>query len=91
MSTGDSSRGYTLGMKTAISLPDELFERAERFAKQVGKSRSQLFRDALRDYLARHAPDEVTEAMNRVLDDVGDEPDSFLRVAARRTLERTDW
>lgn len=84
--------GYTHGMKTAISLPDDVFHAAERHAKRQGKSRSQLYSDALAEYLTRHAPDEVTEAMNGVLDRLG-EPSSepFVAVAARRVLERTEW
>ncbi|MBM4321726.1 MAG: ribbon-helix-helix protein, CopG family [Deltaproteobacteria bacterium] len=78
-------------MKTAISLPDDLFERAERMTRRTRKSRSQLFAEALREYLARHAPDEVTEAMDRVLDEIGDEQDQFVAIAARQTLERTEW
>jgi len=77
-------------MKTAISIPDELFERAERLAERTQKSRSQLFSDALREYLARHAPDEVTEAMNRVADEVGTD-DAWVPSASRRALERTEW
>lgn len=51
-------------MKTAVSVPDELFEAAERQAQRTKKSRSQLYAEALAEYLARHAPDEVTEAGN---------------------------
>jgi len=47
-------------MKTAVSIPDEVFESAERLARRTKKSRSQVFSDALREYVARHAPDEVT-------------------------------
>lgn len=43
------------------------------------------------EYLARHAPDEVTEAMNRVVDEVQEAPDPFVAEAARRTFERTEW
>ena len=78
-------------MKTAISLPDRLFRAAEQHARRTQKSRSQLYADALADYLARHAPDEVTEAMNRVVDEVGAGPDGFGEMAARRVLERTEW
>ena len=53
--------GYTNGLKTAISIPDAVFEGAERLARRTRKSRCQLFSDALREYLARHAADEVTE------------------------------
>ncbi len=78
-------------MKTAISIPDDLFERAERLAERTQKSRSQLFSDALREYLARHAPDEVTEAMNRVADEVGSDDDAWVSSASRHALERTEW
>ena len=52
------------GMKTATSLPDAVFEAAERQAKRAQNSRSQLYAEALAEYLSRHAPEEVTEAMN---------------------------
>ena len=78
-------------MKTAISIPDEVFARAERLARRARKSRSQVYSDALREYVARHTPDDVTEAMNRVCADVGDGHDAFAAGAARRVLERTEW
>ena len=85
-------RGHTFGMKTAISLPDDLFLAAERQAKRTRKSRSQLYAEALAEYLARHAPDEVTEAMNRVVERLGEpRPDPLLAAAARRTFERAEW
>jgi metal-responsive CopG/Arc/MetJ family transcriptional regulator len=83
--------GYTYGMKTAISVPDEVYEGAERLARRTKKSRSRLFSDALKEYLARHAPDEVTEAMNRACAEVGQTTDPFVSSAARRILERSEW
>jgi hypothetical protein len=87
-----SFRGYTNGMKTAISLPDDVYREAERHAKRTRKSRSQLYAEALAEYLARHAPDEVTERMNEVLDALG-EPgfDPFLEGASRRVLKDVEW
>lgn len=83
---------YTTSMKTAISLPDELFRVADRHAKQAGKSRSQLYAEALAEYLHRHAPDSVTESMNLVVELIGESrADPFTREAGRRTLERTEW
>jgi metal-responsive CopG/Arc/MetJ family transcriptional regulator len=84
-------RGYTPGMKTAVSIPNEVFERAERLARRTRKSRSQVFSSALREYLARHAPDEVTEAMDRVCSAVGEQRDPFVARAAQQTLERSEW
>ena len=78
-------------MKTAVSIPDDIFEGAERFARRTKKSRSRLFSDALREYLARHAADEVTEAMNRVCAEIRDTKDRFVSSASRRVLERSEW
>ena len=78
-------------MKTAVSLPDKTFHEAERYARRTRKTRSQLYSEALAEYLARHAPDEVTEAMNRVVDQLPKTTDRFGAEAARRTLGRTEW
>jgi metal-responsive CopG/Arc/MetJ family transcriptional regulator len=80
-------------MKTAVSLPDRVFHDAERYAKRTRKSRSQLYAEALSEYLARHAPDEVTETMNAVVDRLGDDAgsDPFVTRAVRRVLTRVEW
>jgi predicted transcriptional regulator len=78
-------------MKTAVSVPDDVFEEAERLARRMGKSRSQLYKQALAEYVARHAPDRVTEAMDRVCGELGQSTDSFVSAASRRILERSDW
>jgi len=78
-------------MKTAVSIPDEVFESAERLARRTKRSRSRLFSDAVREYVARHAPDEVTEALDRVCAELGPAVDDFSRLAARRALERSEW
>ena len=83
--------GYTPGMKTAVSIPDEVFDKVERLARRGRRSRSEVYSAALREYVARHAPDEVTEAMNRVCDAVGTDRDEFLRAAGSHVLERTEW
>lgn len=87
---------YTKGTKTAVSIPDDVFEGAERLAQRTSKSRSQLFSDALREYVARHSEDEVTDAMNRVCAEVGhtgvgDGKDRFVTAAAQRILRRVEW
>jgi len=78
-------------MKTAISIPDELFEGAERLARRTKKSRSRLYADALKEYLARHAPDEVSEAMDRACAELGEASDSFVTAVAQRILEQSEW
>lgn len=79
-------------MKTAVSLPDRVYREAEGYAKRARKSRSQLYAEALIEYLARHAPDDVTQAMNGVVDELGvSEPDGFVQQAGRRALESVEW
>jgi len=78
-------------MKTVVSIPNDLFEEAERLARRMRRSRSRLFSDALREYLARHAPDRVTEAMDQAIMEVGEKRNEFVSAVARRRLERTEW
>ncbi|MGH2821246.1 MAG: ribbon-helix-helix protein, CopG family [Actinomycetota bacterium] len=78
-------------MKTAVSIPDELFERAEDMARKTGKSRSRLYQEALSEYLLRRDPGAVTEAMDEALTDIHPQRDAWLAEAGRQTLERTEW
>lgn len=78
-------------MKTAVSIPDELFQRADEVAADLGKSRSQLYQDALAEYLQRRDPQAITAALDRVLNEVGREIDPFVAEAGRRMLERSEW
>jgi metal-responsive CopG/Arc/MetJ family transcriptional regulator len=78
-------------MKTAVSIPDEVFQKVERLARRARRSRSEVFAAALKEYVARHAPDEVTEAMDRVCADIGDQEVGFVSAAGRRILESTEW
>lgn len=78
-------------MKTAVSIPDDVFHRAERLARKMKLSRSRLFSAAVDEYVTRHSDDEIAEAMNAALLEIGDQTDPFLREAGRRALERTEW
>ena len=78
-------------MKVAISIPDTVFEEAERLMAELQTSRSQLYSQALQEFVTRHSPDRLTEAVNRVIDEVGGEAGDFSRRAARRVLERVEW
>ncbi len=86
-----SESGYTLGMKTAVSVPNEVFEGAERLAKRLKVSRSELYSRALREYLARHSPDEVRQALDALCEELDTGADELVREAGRRVLEATDW
>jgi antitoxin MazE6 len=78
-------------MKTAVSVPDDIFRQADRLAKRTRRSRSRVFSEALREYVARHAPEDVTDAMDRVCEELGQKTDEFGAAAARRVLERVEW
>jgi antitoxin MazE6 len=78
-------------MKTAVSIPDDVFQKADHLAQLSGKSRSQVYSEALKEYVARHAPEEVTEAMDRVCGELSGTSDPFVSAAARRILEREEW
>ena len=78
-------------MKTAISLPKDVFEKAERLALKARKSRSQIYCEALREYVARHSPDDVTDALNRAMAQIGQTEDKFVTIASARALARVEW
>jgi hypothetical protein len=58
--------GYTRAMKTAVSIPDPLFEQADRMARQLGISRSQLYAVAVESFLKDHEQQSVTAALDRI-------------------------
>jgi metal-responsive CopG/Arc/MetJ family transcriptional regulator len=78
-------------METAISIPDELFSKIEELARTTGKSRSQLLREALNEYLLRRDPEEITRSMDEALADIEDQNDRWLGEAGRYALERSEW
>ena len=81
-------------MKTAISIPDKVFVEADRLAKRMKKSRSQLYSEAIAAYVAQYDGSAITEAINRVLADpeaADPEGDAFVAAWGRRTIERTEW
>ena len=78
-------------MKTAVSVPDEVFEGAERLARREGRSRSEVYSAALREYVARHEPDDIVDALDLVVAELGEAIDPFVAAASQRTLEAIDW
>lgn len=78
-------------MKTAISLPDELFASADALARKLGLSRSRLVATALTEFVAKHRASRVTERLDAVYGREDSGLDPGLRGAARRNLRRTDW
>jgi metal-responsive CopG/Arc/MetJ family transcriptional regulator len=78
-------------MKTAISIPEKLFESAEQFARGRGMSRSELYATALRQYLEAHRGEMITGRLDEIY---GQESDGLDRDIARlqaRSLPEDDW
>jgi predicted transcriptional regulator len=89
--------GYTgvilISMKTAISLPDALYEEAERTAEELGIPRSQLFAKALEEFIAFHKRENITEKLNRIYANADDGefgPVASAGVESIRSLTKND-
>lgn len=78
-------------MKTAVSIPDELHRRADEFARRQGKSRSEVYRDALTDFLARRDSSAVTSALDELEDGLRGDFQGFGAAAAEAVLRRSEW
>ena len=85
------AQGYSSGMKTVSPIPEDLFNDGPRLARALKESRSRLYGDAVRECVARHSADRVTEMLDRVCADVAPGDGGFAAAAARLTLERSDW
>jgi len=84
--------GYTALVKTAVSLPDPVFEAAEQLARRLRLSRSQLYAEAIRRFVAEHRGRGVTELLNQVYGAGGTESDldPVLSELQLRVLESKD-
>jgi metal-responsive CopG/Arc/MetJ family transcriptional regulator len=78
-------------MKTAISIPDDLFAMAEQLAARFGVSRSELYATAIREYVAAHHYDRVTERLNAIYDQEPSNLDPALMELQVRSLPPEEW
>lgn len=87
--------GITKGMKTAVSIPDKVFQKAEVAAKRLKMSRSELYARAVDAYVDVHSPDAITEAINAALDQLTSEEKEaeldFVRAAAAHSMQQKPW
>ena len=78
-------------MKTAISLPDTLFNQAEELAHRLGIARSQLFAKALSEYLEKYRTNQITDKLNKIyLHDREDSLKADVSLTALRDLTQND-
>ena len=83
--------GNTFGMKTAVSIPDDVFQDAERLASRLQTSRSKLYARALAEFVARHDDDRITALMDQAIHEAGENGNTFLDMAAKQTVQRAEW
>lgn len=76
-------------MKTVVSIPDDVLERAQRLARRLGVSLDKVYDDALTEYLARRDAG-VTKAWDRLSGETDTRMGEFSRRAAARILERQE-
>ena len=78
-------------MKTAISLPDSVFQEAESLAKKLGVSRSELYAKALVQYLRRHNKSRITERINEICAREDTSIDPVMAEIQARSIPQEDW
>ena len=80
-------------MKTAISIPAPVFEKAEQLSKRLGISRSQLYTVAVSSYVSEHQNEGITEALDQIYGAEGEESQlgSELLALQLRSLPEEQW
>ena len=77
-------KSNTIGMKTAISIPDKLFEEVNKLAQENHSSRSRIICVAVEDYLKKVKSRKLLESLNKAYEDE-ETPDE--KLLSRKTLE----
>ena len=78
-------------MKTAISLPDTIFEAAEKAAERLALSRSQLYAKAIAEFVELHAQADVTEKLDQVYKEGSSRLDPVLGKMQRISIGKDAW
>lgn len=78
-------------MKTAISLPDPIFEEAEALAQKLGISRSELYTEALKVYLRRYNRERILSKLNEVYSQESSDLDTVMATMQLTSLPQEDW
>ena len=78
-------------MKTTISIPDSVFQTADRLAQRMGISRSEFYSRAVEDYIEAHRYDRVRESLDTVYDAGPSGVDEVMAEMQFRSLPKEDW
>ena len=80
-----------MNMKVAISIPDRVFQAAERISKRMRISRSQLYAQAVEAYIHSQSGDEITAQLNKVYSKTSSRPEPGVEAATLEVLRREPW
>jgi len=78
-------------MKTAVSMPDELFRRADATARRLRVSRSELYAKAVAEFLKQQSDEAITERLNEVYSRQPAAVDPALHRAQMKTFAKDVW
>ena len=78
-------------MKTAISIPDHVFDEAEKLAQRLGMSRSELYANAVSEYIREHRGEEVTKKLNEIYQKETSTLEPFLHSLQLDSLPKDEW
>jgi len=78
-------------MKTAISIPDQIFQAAEGLAHRLGKSRSQLYAEAVSEYMKSHKNHDVTKILNEIYTEESSTLDEELNSMQMQSVSKEEW
>jgi metal-responsive CopG/Arc/MetJ family transcriptional regulator len=78
-------------MKTAISIPDRIFDAAERVARRLRISRSELYARAVASFVEDHNGDRVSEELDRVYSEMDSKLDPDVARLQSATVLEDDW
>ncbi len=83
--------GYTVIMKTAISIPDATFKKADQLARRVGMSRSELYAKAVETFVEAYDHEKTIETLNRIYGTESSELDPVLASLQTTAFSTEDW
>jgi len=78
-------------MKTAISIPDAIFKAAEKLARRLGFSRSELYTKAVIEYLRKYQNEDVTKKLDEIYDRESPGLDPFIQALQSASFDEDDW
>ncbi len=78
-------------MKTAISIPDDIFHTANHLAKRLGMSRSEFFSRAVSKFIAEYQNEAVTAALNEIYEKENSKLDPVINLMQLKSIPKEQW